>query len=157
MTDPLDPRVGRFSEAGNTSGVEAGLRSSAGQDTLTRKYIARNLKPYKSLSAYSTVKGLKKLKNKGFEQLERMAAIAVLKKSGIKRRKLRTSPDRSKFGGNQLGRARTALGGGKKPEDINNRKIREAARHLTQVRRNRRVMKTNIYSGKGYDIWKGYT
>lgn len=152
----LDPRVGRFADPG-TSGVEAGLRGSAQQDTLNKKYIARNIKPYKSLKKYGSVKGLKGLKNKNYAQLERMASIAVLRKSGVKRQKLRTSPNRSKFKPNQIKRARTALGANRAVGSIQNKKVRKAARHLTQVRRNRRVMKTNIFSGKGYDIWKGYT
>ena len=132
------------------------MRSTAQQDTLTKKYIARNIKPYKTLKAYSTVKGLKGLKGKDYSQLERMATIAVLKKSKVKRQKLRTTPDKKTFTGSQIKRARTALGSGTDPGTIRNTKIRKAARHLTQVRRNRRVMKTNIFAGKGYDIWKGY-
>jgi len=151
----LDPRAGRFSDTGETSGVEAGMRSAAGGDTLTKKYIARNIKPYKSLKRFSTPKGLKGLKNKNFAQLERLAAIAVLKKNGVKRRKLRTTPDKNKYTGKQLGKAKAGISAGRAPRSFGNVKIRNAARHITQVRRNRRVMKTNIFSGKGYDIWKG--
>ena len=143
------------------------MRSGVKGDPLNKKYIARNIKPYKSLKRFSTPKGLKGLKNKNYAQLERLAAIAVLKKAGVKKRKLKVKLTPKQFSASQVKRARAELKG-RDPEtmqdapkrrglnDIKNLKVRRAARHLTTVRRNRKVMKTNIYKGRGYDISKGH-
>jgi len=157
------PGRNRFTEQGAGSGVESGFREASGQkDPLDKKFIARNLKPYKTLKPYGTVKGLKGLKNKNMAQLEQMSANAVLAKNHIKSKPLDTTVDRSKFKGGTLAKARRRLGGISdswrqgSTEGIKNQKVRRAANHLRQIRRNRMVNKTRVGSPNAYDIYKGY-
>jgi len=159
-TDPT--RTSRFSTA-EQSGVEAGLQQSGQPDTLNKKFIARNIKPYKTLKRFSTVKGLRGLRGKHMGQLERIAAKAVLKKNKVKSSPLNTKVKTGKYKPVQLRRARRQLkrigSESYRPgstSGIKNKGVRRAANHLRQIRRNRVVNKTKIGDPKAYDIFKGY-
>jgi len=163
--DPVRPN--RFSGA-ETSSVQSGLESGIGRSLFSRSDIVRNIKPYAKygLKQYASTKGLRKLRGKDYQQLENMAARAVLKKYKVKRRKLATGVDRSEFRKPLLKRAKLKLSQGydrrllgqqgKDVKDIPKVRLRQAAKRLITVRRNRRVMSTNIFRGKGYDIKMGH-
>jgi hypothetical protein len=165
VTDPA--RQNRFSDP-ESSGAAAGLDSSVGKALFSRGDIVRNIKPYAKygLKAYASSKGLRKLRGKDYQQFENMAARAVLKKYKVKKRKLDVNMDRSRFNKPLLQRAsrkiaqgydKRVLGQqGKDVKNIHNAKLRKATRHVIAIRRNRRIMSTNIMSGKGYDIQKGH-
>lgn len=170
---PLNPRQNRFSSqggAGYTSNVLSGYPGGAGKDALAdpidKAFVRRNLKPYKSLRQFSTKKGLGKLQGKTDVQLERMATKAVIQEAGVKKRKLRTNVNRKKYGKNVLNRAKGKIQEGYgvrklgqpglNANEIRNKKLRQATKHLIHVKRNRRVMSTNIWKGQGYDIKVGH-
>ena len=163
--DPL--RVSRFSTIGEPSGVQSGY-GGPGENLYDRAFIIRNLKPYESLSRYASAKGLRKLRGmKGnYQRIENIAARAVLKDAGVKRRGLRVQTDRDKFGRPLLQRAAGKLEQGYDIRrlgqtgadimDIKRDRLRQATRHLSTVRRNRRIMSTDPYAGRGYDIRMGH-
>ncbi len=157
------PGRGQFSDLGQSSGVQQGFKDATIHDPLDKKFVIRNLKPFKTLSRFASTKGLKKLKHKNTSQLERLSARAVLKKAKIKSSPLDTSVNRKKFKPKAITKARKALKaigpGAFRPGStagIKNKRVRRAANHLRQIRRNRRVNKTPVGSVKAYDIFKGY-
>lgn len=169
----MDPvRQNRFSGA-ESSGVQAGLDYGVGKALFSRGDIVRNIKPYAKygLKPYASAKGLRKLKGKDYQQLENMAARAVLKKYKVKQRKLDVHMDRSRFRRPLLQKAKRKLSQGydrrvlgqqgKDIKDIQNAGLRRAAKHVVTIRRNRRIMSTNIFrqgpKGRGYDIKMGHT
>lgn len=161
MTD--DFRQDRFQDVGQRSDVEVGYRDITKSGRLGKKFIVRNLKPFKSLRRFATVKKLRKLRKKNTAQLERLAAKAVIQKAGVKRRKLRTRINRRAFpkkvyGKNvrQKARRKLAQGDERGIKDIQGKHARRMARHLRRLRRNRRVMRTNIWKGIAYDYYRGY-
>jgi hypothetical protein len=159
-------REGRFSTAGEASGFAAGLHEASTIDPLNKKFIRRNLKPYKNLRKFSTKKGLRGLRGKNTQQLENLAARAVLLKHKVKSKplttKVRQGKGKGKHTGRSLRKARRKLRNiddSFRPgstKSISNKKIRRAANHLRQLRRNRRVNRTRVGSPKAYDIYKGY-
>jgi hypothetical protein len=165
---PLDQAGSRFSAAGQ-SGIAAGLQESSTLDPFNKKFIRRNLKPYKGLKKFAKKGGLKGLRGKNTAQLESMAAKAVLKKNKVKSKplstKVRKGQGKGQFTGKQLRRARRHLKRQGPENDfqagsnkyIKRKGVRRAANHLRQIRRNRRVNKTPVGSKRAYDIYKGYT
>jgi hypothetical protein len=163
----LEPtRQNRFTDPSQTSGVEAGFRDAVQNDTINKKFIRRNIRPYKTLRRFSKKGGLRKLRNKNMQQLESFAARAVLSKAKVKTKKLDTTVNRGKGKGQHrpqslrrarriLARTPNAHAPGALPK-IQNKRVRRATIHLRQIRRNRRVMKQPKYSAQAYDIWKGY-
>jgi hypothetical protein len=156
-------RQGRFTQPGSGSGVEQGYQESSQQaDTLDQAFVRRNLKPYKTLKRYTTKKGIKGLRNKNFAQLEQLAANAVIAKAKIKSKPLDTSVNKDKYKPKVLRQARRRLNTipdswrSGSTSGIQNKRVRRAANHLRQIRRNRAVNKTRVGSPKAYDIWKGY-
>lgn len=131
-------------------------------DTMDKKFVTRNLKPYKTLRKFTKKGGLKKLKGKNFAELEGMAAKAVLKKGKIKSKPLDATVNKAKFKKKVMRRAKRRLSNiaqAYRPGStsvIKNKKVRRAANHLRQIRRNRRVNKTPVGSAAAYDIYKGY-
>ena len=87
MTDPA--RVNRFQSGPEQSSVEKGYQDVT-KSPYNASFLYRNLKPYKSLKRFANPAGLKKLKGMSgnYSRYERLAATAVLKDAGIKRRKL---------------------------------------------------------------------
>jgi len=160
------PPTSRFSSGYSQSGVEQGYQDVQ-NDPINKAFVRRNIKQYKTLKKYAKKGGLSKLANKNYAQLERMAARAVLKKNKVKRRKLRTKGVQAKYGAKVTNRARKKISQGygvkdrklgqigKSVNQIKNKKVRRAAKMQVQVRRNRRIMKTKVMAGKGYDIKKG--
>lgn len=161
-------RENPFSSVSPASGVETGYEDAVRHDPLNKKFIARNLKPYKTLRKFSTPKGMKGLKNKNYAQLERMAVRAVLTKNKVKRRTLSNKLDRDRYSPRLLQRARQKTRAGYDIRDrskgqlgkstgmIQNKQVRKATKHLITIRRNRQINKTGLYQGLGYDIMKGY-
>jgi hypothetical protein len=157
-----NPRQGRFSTV-EQSGVEAGLQESGQQDPLNKKFIARNLKPFKTLKRFATVKGLRKLKGKHMGQLERIAAQAVIKKAKVKSKPLNTKVNTKKHKPRHIRQARRQLKRigpdsfrAGSTSGIKNKRVRRAANHLRQIRRNRAVNRTKVGDPRAYDIFKGY-
>jgi hypothetical protein len=162
-----EQRESRFSSVGSQSGVQSGFQESSNQpDTLNKKFVKRNLKPYKSLKRYAKPGGLKKLKHKNYAQLERMAAKAVIKKAKVKSKPLNTKINRKKHSSGALKKGKKVLAAagsenfrpGSLRAGLRGRpkKVKRAAMHLQQLRRNRRVNKTNPGNPRAYDIYKGY-
>lgn len=165
-------RQNRFREAPSGGGVEGGLRdASQTKDGFNKAFVHRNLKPFKTLKPFTRTKGkgknrkfvgLKKLGGKNTAQLENLAAKAVLKKGKVKSKKLNTTVNTSKFGRKALKKADAKLASTSKSfapgstAGIKNKRVRRAANHLRQIRRNQRVNKTRVGSAKAYDIFKGY-
>ena len=171
MTYPRDPygRPGRF-EVDNYApsfGSDFGFDEAMRDDPLNKKFVQRNLKEYKTLRKFSKKGGLKKLRKMNYAQMERLATRAVLNKNNVKRRKLRTSLNKKKFKQRHLNIARRKIDKkgfdvrrlgqqGKDVDDIKWKQVRKAAKHIIQTRRNRAIMKTPIWSGKGIDIKRGH-
>ena len=160
-------REGRFSTAGEASGFAAGLGEASRLDPLNKKFIRRNLKPYKNLKKFSKKGGLRGLRGKSTAKLEQMAARAVLKKNKIKSKgplttKVKQGQGKGKHTGRSLRKARRKLRTTEESfrpgstSNITNKKVRRAANHLRQIRRNKRVNRTKVGSSKAYDIYKGY-
>ncbi len=164
-------RQSKFTGGGGpSSGVEGGFRESSTVGSgLDSKFVARNLKPYKSLRKFTKGKGKnlklnKKLRGKNTAQIEQIAATAVLKKRGVlkKAKDLNTKVNKDKFKRKHLRQAKKRLAQTGKSfmpgstAGIKNKRVRRAANHLRQLRRNRRVNKTPVGSAKAYDIYKGY-
>lgn len=156
------PKPNQFTDT-EASGVEAGLRQASQRDTINKKFVARNLRPYRSLRQFSSVKGLKKLRGKNMAQLENIAARAVLKKAKVKSKPLNTKINRKRFKPRKIQAGRRALraigSDSFRPgstKGITNKSVRRAANHLRQLRRNRAVNRTRVGSVKAYDIYKGY-
>ena len=141
----------RFSDANAGSSVEQGLKDSA-QSDLNKKALKRNFKPYKVLRKKKLHKNIKKLKTWSDRRIENIAVRAVLKKHNVKQRKLNRKFNKDKYGAKRIARARRAVKAKPKSWKPKGR----AAQHVQKVIQNRRIMKTNIWKGKGYDIRKGY-
>ena len=172
MTMQRPPRENRFGNVYQQYDVQTGMEDS-GSD-ITRAFVKRNLRSYgkKYKPIRRAIKtNFRSLKGKNYAQLERMATMAVIKKAGVKRRKLRTKINRRKLlrGKGTKRHIRMArqkirqgydirkLGQtGKNIQDIKNKRVRKAARHLQNVRKNRAIMKTPLAKGKGYDIRAGH-
>lgn len=162
-----EPRQNRFASQPVGSGVERGFEDAVRDDPINKGFIRRNLGQFGTLKKFAKKGGLAKLRGKNFAQLERMAVRAVLKKNKVKRRKLKTGGLKKKYGAGLLRKARKktrqgvdirdrSLGQrGKDVSSIKNKKVRKATKSLIRVRRNRRIMKTKLLAGKGYDIHKG--
>ena len=162
-----DVRQNRFSQSSYAqSGIEAGY-GDVNQDPLNNKMIRTNIREYKTLKKFGKKGGLRKLANKNYAQLEKMAVRAVLKKNKVKRRKLKTKGVQAKYGARvtRIARKRISQGysirdrslgqQGKSVSAIKNKKVRKAAKMQVRVRRNRRINRTKLMAGKGYDISKG--
>jgi hypothetical protein len=173
-TDYQSPRANRF--GGNVySQYDIASGMELAQDTgIDRAFVKRNLRPY--AKKYKPIRraiktNFRSLKGKNYAQLERIATMAVIKKAGVKRRKLRTKVNRRKLkrvaGGKRnirIARRKLQQGydirklgqQGLNIQDIKNKKVRAAARHLQNVRKNRAITKTPLRAGKGYDIRAGH-
>lgn len=149
--DPLrTERAGRFADAQRGQGIVEGYQDAIKDDPLDRAFINRNLKRYRKFGVPAR---LAKLKGMDDTQLERMAAVAVLKRRKVKIEPLRERVNRRQYKPRQLARARSAI-----RQDIEpGKKLAPVVRHIRRIRRNRRVNNVRIWSGKGYDVWKGYT
>jgi hypothetical protein len=145
-------RAGRFANEGSNS-AEQGYKDVTNTD-VTKKYLKRNLKPYQHLRKQKLHKNLKKLRGWSDKKIENQAVRAVLKKHGVKRRKLNRKFNHKKYNKKQIRRARKNVMAHKSnPRWKAKSKV---ARHVQNVMKNRRIMKTSIWSRKGYDIKKGY-
>jgi len=163
-------RENRFAAQTPKSGVESGYEDVTGKE-FNRGYIKRNLRSYAKTSqpirrAIKT--DFRSIKGKNYAQLERMATMAVIKRAGVKRRKLRTRINRQNFKPSEIQAARRKMAQGYDIRDrslgqrglgigqIQGKRVRRATAHLARVRRARRVMKSPLWKGRGYDIWKGH-
>ena len=165
MTDPI--RTNRFSSGPEQSSVEKGYQDIT-KSPYDAAFLYRNLRPYKSLKRFASPAGLRKLKGMGgnYSRYERLAATAVLKDAGVKRRKLDVTMGNEGFRKPLLKRAgakvaqgydiRTLGQTGKSVSDIQNKRLRQATKNVITIRRNRRVMSTNIFAGRGYDIQQNH-
>ena len=144
-------RTDRFQSSAASSPVEQGMRASTDRTDITKKYIKRNLKPYKTLRKKKYHIRLKKLKNLSENRIEALAIKSVMKKHGIERRKLNRKFD-DKYKPKKIRRAKRRLA--RKP--LTWKPKSKVVRHVQRVQQNRRIMRTNIWAGKGYDIRKGY-
>lgn len=144
-------RMDRFQSSASSSSVEQGLRDKTDPTDVTKKYIKRNLKPYKVLRKRKLHKKLGGLKRMNDGRLERLAVRAVLKKHHVKRRKLNRSIS-DKYRPKQIRRAKRRL----RAKPLTWKPKSKAVKHVQRVKQNRRIMRTNIWKGKGYDIRKGY-
>lgn len=162
-------RPGRFAtdNYAPSFGSDFGFDEAMRDDPLNRKFVQRNLKEYKTLRGLTKKNGLKKLRKMNYAQMERMAARAVLTKNNVKRRKLATSLNRKKHNARAIRIARRKIDKkgfdvrrlgqqGPDVDDLKSKKVRAAAKHIIQIRRNRAIMKTPIWSGKGIDIKRGH-
>lgn len=166
-------RENRFT-AGNPADV--GYSAIADKAEASKGKIRRNLKSFKNLKKYGKKGGLKALTGLSDKQIERKATRAVLADHNVQQKKLRTNVNRKKYSKPLLQRAQQKINQGYditkgvginkganygRPgpdvDQIRNQKLRAATKHLVTVQRNRRVMSTNIYKGKGYDIQQGHT
>jgi hypothetical protein len=169
MTFDPTQREGRFGSGsgGVGMGSDFGFDDVAQNDPLNKKYIRRNLREYQSLKKFGKKGGLKKLAGRNTAQLERLAVQAVLKKNKVKRRKLNTKVKRSAHSKRALRIAKKKLRQGydirrkgqqgKSIGSIKNKKVRKAAKHIANIRRNRAIMKTPLMAGQGYNIRMGHT
>jgi hypothetical protein len=169
MTFSQEPRNSRFQ--GNVyqqSDVQTGMEL-ADAGGVTRKDVKRAINPYRKHSKQvkrALKSNFRSLKGKNYAQLERIATMAVIKRAGVKRRKLRTKINRNKVKRRFVRRGRQKLRAGydirklgqsgKNIQDIKNVKVRAAARHIANLRRNRAITKTPLAKGKGYDIRAGH-
>jgi hypothetical protein len=149
-------RAQRFSNVGASSAVEQGMwkggnRLDATATEFDKKYIRRNIKPYKVLRKKGFHKNLKKLKNLTDKRLENIAVRAVMKKHGYKQKKLNRSFN-SKYNPRQIKQAKRRVRAMPKTQVPKGKKLQ----HVRNVMQNRRITRTNIWKGKGYDIRKGY-
>src|SRR3990167_7660291 len=162
--DPF--RQSRYSTTTESSDVPTGYADATKKDPLNAGFVVRNLKPYQALHQYASKKGLRKLRGMHYGQYERLAAKAVLQDAGVKKRKLDVTARGEGFRAPVLQRASQKLAQGYdkrvlgqtglKIQDIQKKNLRQATKHLSTVRRNRRIMSTNIFAGKGYDIGVGH-
>ena len=141
----------RFSDANPTSSVYEGM-GRVSDPTTNKKAIRRNLKPYKVLRKKKLHKNLKKLKTWSDRRIENIAVRAVLKKHKVKRRKLNRKFNKRKYGARRIAKVKQRY----KTKPKSWKPKGRAAKHVQKVMQNRRIMKTNIWKGKGYDIRKGY-
>jgi len=166
--DPSIDRTRRFQASlSEPSGVEAGYRQATDKDPLNKNFVRRNLRSYKTLKRFGKRGGLDKLRTRNMARLEQLAVAAVLKKNKVKRRKLKTTRSK-RYGANQYKRARKKIREGYdirykrfgqqglNVKDIKNKRIRKATTHLVNIRRNRRINKTKLWKGVGYDIRVGH-
>lgn len=159
MTDPFRiERAGRFQDLERGQSVVTGYRESTA-DPINKKFIRRQLKP---LAKYGIPQSLSKLKGMTDAEMNRLATKAVLKKRGVGRkgglkvRSLNTTVNRDKYNVKWAKQVmeKKAAGGDVSKQAL--KKTKPARQHLMSVRRNRRVMNTKFWSGKGYDAYKGY-
>lgn len=155
--------------------VLSGITDSLQSKAYDKGTVRRNLKEYKVLKQYGRKGGMAGLKGMSDAAIEKKAVRAVLKDNGIKQQKLRTNVNRKQFNLPVLQKAQQKLKAGYdvrqgvgpakgvnfgKPgldvADIKNPKLRKATQHLAMVQRNRRIMSTNVWKGKGYDIQQGH-
>lgn len=147
-------RQGRFQDTDRGQGLATGYQDVAKQGT-NKSELQRLIKPYKK---YGVPQSLKKYKGMTDTELERLAARAVLKQRGLGRpgglnlQRLRTKFNKGRF---NIQRAKRVMAN---PDATRKalRQTREARQHVRRIRANRRVMATRFWSGKGYDVWKGY-
>lgn len=148
-------RIDRTARFANTSvdspGLE-GLRAQTRDDFMTKGYIKRNIKPYKLLRKKGYTRKLLKLRKTNESTLERQAIKAVLQKHNIKRRKLNTRMPTKKYGQQKVNTLKARVRA--KPKTWKPRS--KAGVRVKRTMQNRRIMKTNIWKGIGYDIRKGY-
>lgn len=145
-------RQNRFAPDAQRGGdILAGFQR-ASTDPVNKRFVKRQLKPYKK---YGIPQKLTKLKGMSDTQLEKMATKAILKRKKVKVNKLRTRINRKRFSTKKVQHAKRVMANPNASKKAL-RKTRDTRRHIKQIRRNRRVQKSPIWRGKGYDIWKGY-
>ena len=159
MTDPFRiERAGRFQDLERGQSVVTGYRESTA-DPIDKKFIKRQLKPLKK---YGIPQQLSKLKGMSDAEMTRLATKAILKKRGVGRkgglkvRDLPTTVNQNKYNIKWAKNVQAKKAAG---EDVSKKalkKTKPARMHLLAIRRNRRVMNTKFWSGKGYDAYKGY-
>lgn len=152
MLDPLrTQRIGRFQDLTRGQGVIEGYQDAIREDPIDKEFIQRNLKRYQKFGVPSR---LAKLKGMSDTALEGMAARAVLKRRKVDFDPLRESINRKRYAPRVIARGRSILAD---PNASAEQLRKPIVRHIRTIRRARRVNNVNIWSGKGYDIWKGYT
>ena len=168
MADPFRvERAGRFQdfERGQSVVTEyprpvAPGSSTSTADPIDKKFIKRQLKPLKK---YGVPQQLSKLKGMSDAEMSRLAAKAILKKRGVGRKgglsvkPMNTTVNREKYNIPWAKSVAERKAAGKAVPQKALRKTKPARQHLMAIRRNRRVMNTKFWSGKGYDAYKGYT
>lgn len=143
MTSPID-RTGRFQDAERGQSVLAGFQK-ASRDPVNKKFIKRQLKPYQK---YGVPKYLTQLKGLSDTDLEIMAVKAILKKKGIKPKKLRTKLNRQKFGPKRIKNAKRVMAKKQSGKKVNKQVLqntRDVRRHISRIRANRRAMKLPLW------------
>lgn len=150
MTAPRTERIGRFADVERGQSIVEGYQDVVQQDPIDKAFIQRNLKRYQK---FGVPTALAKLRGLSDTELEKMAARAVLKRRKVKVTPLRVTVDKRRYRTRQLQRARSVIAQGTTP----GKGLAPVVRHIRRVRRARRVSAVNPFSGRGYDIWKGYT
>jgi hypothetical protein len=146
-------RQGRFADSARGAAIGRGLQGSTKlPDTFTGKDTVRNLRPFKKFGMPvkpGQTKPLRMYKGKTDTQIENLAANAVIrkaiKKGSVTRRKLKTGINFKKYKRKEIQRARRVMSQDQ-PRRRALRQTRDARKHISLIRRNRRVMKTRLYS-----------
>lgn len=143
MTAPID-RTGRFQDLERGQSILAGFQK-ASRDPVNKKFIKRQLKPYQK---YGIPQNLSKLKGLSDTELEVMAVKAIVKKRGIKPKKLRTSLNTQKFGPKRIKNAKIVMNKRSRGEKVSKRVLkntRDVRRHILRIRANRKAMKLPLW------------
>ena len=159
MTEQRSPRDNRF--GGNVYSqydIDAGYEQANTYTDVSRRDVKRAIQPYAKHSPFlrrAIKTNFRNTRGKNVAQIERQAALAVIREAGVKRRKLRTKINRKKLlkgkGSRRnirVARKRIRQGydirkmgqAGPNIQDIKNKRTRRAARHIVNVRRNRAIM-----------------
>lgn len=144
MTFERTQREGRFGDLERGQGILTGFQDTT-KDPIDKKFIKRQLKPFKK---FGVPQNLSKLKGMTDTELERLAAKAVIKNRGVKVNKLRTNVNVQKFGKQNIIRGRKIIAKRKAGLTVNPKaakRTRAARRHILNIRENRRIMKTPLF------------
>lgn len=144
-------RTNRFVDESRGVDVLSGFQD-ASRDPINKQFLLRQLKPYRK---FGVPQQLNKLEGMTDTQLERMAAKAILKRRKVQVRKLPTKINRKQHSAREIAAAKRVMS---RPNPTRQalRRTADTRRHIKSIRANRRVMRTRLWSGKGYDAYKGY-
>lgn len=147
-------RQGRFTDSDRGGSIVSGYRDAVKDDPFNKKFLARNYKQYDTLkkAGLGSPKNLKKLKGLSDSQLESIAAKAVLKDKGFKRKKLPTKLNRKKHNIKWAKQVMAKRRAGQTVKKQSLQKTKAARQHILRIQKNRRIMKSPLFKGvpKGF-------
>jgi hypothetical protein len=152
MAQDKTQREGRFQDFSKGEGIYKGYQDSVKEDPFDKKFLKRTFKEYDVLKKGKLHKNLQPLRDMNDQQLESLAAKAVIERSDYKPKKLNRRLNDKKYNIKWAKKVMARKQAGQTVRKQALKRTKAARAHILRVRRNRRVMKTPLYPHlpKGY-------